>query len=126
MSPSGRGARRTGPVFLERANYGYRRMTDAVRLLPLIGAILWLVPLLWTRGDTANSVALLYVFGTWLVLVVVAGLLARGLGQGGWSDEPTDPREDEGADAAPGDASAGARRETPARTADRKRSERGG
>jgi len=83
-------------MFLARANYRYRRMTDAVRLLPLTGALLWSVPLLWTRGETTSSVAFLYVFGVWLVLVVLAGLLARRLGRGGWSDEQSDPRLGEG------------------------------
>jgi len=93
---------RTGPIFLERSNYRYRRLTDAVRFLPVMGAILWMVPLLWTRGETMNSAALLYVFGIWLVLVVVAALLARGLGPAGWSDEPTDPRLGQRAEISPG------------------------
>lgn len=87
---------RVGPVFLERSNYRYRRMTDAVRFLPVMGAILWAIPLLWTRGETANSAALLYVFGIWVVLVALAVLLARGLGPAGWSDEPSDPRQAQG------------------------------
>ena len=68
-----------GPVFLERASYRQRRLTDAARLMPVLGALLWAVPLLWTRGESFSSAALLYLFGVWIVLVVAAALLSRGM-----------------------------------------------
>jgi hypothetical protein len=94
--PSERLVVRSGPVFLERANYRRRRVIDAVRLLPVLGALLWAVPLLWTPGETSSSAALLYIFGIWLGLVVLAVVLSVGLGRSGWSAEQTDPRMDEG------------------------------
>lgn len=73
-------ARRTRPpVFLERDSYRQRRIRDAARMLPVLGAILCLVPLLWTRGPDGirNSTALLYIFGVWAGLILAAVLLSR-------------------------------------------------
>ncbi len=81
-----------GPVFLERAGYRRRRIVDAVRLMPVLGALLWAVPLLWSRGApgasgaeaTQSSAALLYIFGVWLLLVIGAALLSRAVRRSGW------------------------------------------
>lgn len=78
--PSGR----IGPVFLEKANYRRRRLVDAVRLMPVLGALLWAVPVLWIEGETTSSSALLYVFGIWFVLVVLAAVLSRWISGEGW------------------------------------------
>ena len=64
------------PLFLERRSYRLRRMMDAVRLLPLLGLGLWMVPLLWsTGGDGVEPVsmsrALMYIFGVWALLIAV-------------------------------------------------------
>ncbi len=59
------------PVFLERKSYRRRRLLDAVRLLPLLGLALWMVPLMWAVPTTQPSegvpmsAALYYVFGIW-------------------------------------------------------------
>lgn len=71
-----------GPVFLERQTYRMRRLMDAVRLLPLLGAALWMVPLMWPLpeaegGGIAMSSALQYLFGVWLMLVVMRLILWR-------------------------------------------------
>jgi hypothetical protein len=71
-----------GPVFLERQTYRMRRLMDAVRLLPLLGVALWMVPLMWPlpeaeSGGIAMSTALRYLFGVWLLLVVMRWLLWR-------------------------------------------------
>ncbi|MDQ2091388.1 hypothetical protein [Marimonas arenosa] len=78
---------RAGPVFLERANYRKRRLIDAIRLIPVLGALLWAIPLMWARGDTPSSAALLYLFGVWVVLVGGAALLTRALGGADWEDD---------------------------------------
>ena len=73
----------SAPVFLERRSYRQRRMMDAIRLLPLVGLLLWLVPTLWaaTDGDGVEPVrmsqAIVYVFGVWVCLILCAGTLWR-------------------------------------------------
>ena len=66
------------PVFLERSSYRKRRVMDALKLIAVFGFILWMIPTLWPDGsdpDTAPvsmSDALFYVFGVWLVLIVLS------------------------------------------------------
>ena len=68
------------PVFLERRSYRRRRMMDALRILPIVGVLLWLLPLFWpTPGDgpdgptpIAMSDAIIYVFGVWIALILAA------------------------------------------------------
>lgn len=71
------------PVFLERRSYRQRRLMDAARLLPLLGVLLWLIPLLWPQRDPAGevvavstSVAVLYIFGVWILLALIALFLS--------------------------------------------------
>ncbi|MFC3613579.1 hypothetical protein ACFORG_07385 [Lutimaribacter marinistellae] len=73
------------PVFLERQSYRRRRLNDAARLLPVLAAALFAVPLLWPSGSEGAepvpmSAAILYVFTVWALLVLVAilfGIAAR-------------------------------------------------
>ena len=68
------------PVFLERRSYRRRRMMDALRILPIVGVLLWLLPLFWPPpgagpdGPTpiAMSDAIIYVFGVWIALILAA------------------------------------------------------
>lgn len=71
----------TAPLFLERRSYRRRRLVDMARLLPVLACFLWMIPLLWSGGDgaTPTARALLFIFGTWIVLIAVAGLLSRRL-----------------------------------------------
>ncbi len=67
------------PLFLERQSYRRRRLTDLIRMLPVIGALLWAVPLLWPTGSessTRSSVAIIYLFGVWLGMVLLGALMA--------------------------------------------------
>ena len=81
-------------IFLERETYRRRRIMDAARLLPILGLALFAIPLLWpTPEDAAStgdpvpmSAAVLYVFGVWAGLIVLAflfGLKSRGWGPAG-------------------------------------------
>lgn len=93
------------PVFLERQSYRRRRLMDAARLLPLLGALIFAVPLLWPSPDASEiagqearlvqmSDAILYVFASWALLIVLSvlfGLSARHWGQ---TDSPHDPGQD--------------------------------
>lgn len=72
------------PLFLERRSYRFRRMMDAVRLLPFMVLAFWMVPLLWpvtTPEAAADPVpisnAALYVFGVWFGAIVLSFLLWR-------------------------------------------------
>ncbi|MEW9918527.1 hypothetical protein AB2B41_02850 [Marimonas sp. MJW-29] len=75
-----------GPIFLERKSYRTRRMLDAIRMLPVLGLLLWMVPLFWPLPGAPEtsaadpipmSVALRYLFGVWVALVIVCFLLWR-------------------------------------------------
>ena len=69
--------RRSPAVFLERQSYRRRRLMDTARLLPVLGALLFAVPLMWPRagegGDVAplpTSRAILYIFLVWALLIL--------------------------------------------------------
>jgi drug/metabolite transporter (DMT)-like permease len=78
-------ARLKPPVFLARTSYRQRRLRDAARLLPILGAALWMIPLLWLRksmaaeGETAQltSIGVIYIFGVWSGLILLSFLLSR-------------------------------------------------
>lgn len=79
------------PLFLARQGYRRRRVMDAARALPVLGAFLFLIPLVWT-GEAGNGAAtrvgIVYLFGIWACLIGAAGWLSRFL----------DSREDEAGD----------------------------
>ena len=73
------------PRFLARRSYRRRRLIDAARLLPVLGFILIMVPILWRPGaseapDTAFGG--LYLFAVWFGLIGAAWLVARILARG--------------------------------------------
>jgi len=79
-------------VFLERQNYRRRRLIDFIRMVPVIGAILWAVPLLWSTEEgrqVATSDAIVFVFFVWFALVGVGCVLARSLRDGNDGSERT-------------------------------------
>ncbi|MDA7427191.1 hypothetical protein PGB28_01880 [Primorskyibacter aestuariivivens] len=66
-------------MFVERQTYRKRRMQDAARFLPVIGLVLFLLPLFWPRGPEdgiAMSVAIEYIFAVWIALVAGALVLS--------------------------------------------------
>ncbi|HBM61753.1 hypothetical protein ACFSDD_16460 [Salipiger marinus] len=76
--------RRRAPVFLERQSYRRRRLMDAARVLPFLGLLLWLVPLLWPQGQEGgvrSSSAIVYLFGVWAFLVLGSAVLVYALGR---------------------------------------------
>ncbi|WP_339636628.1 hypothetical protein [uncultured Sulfitobacter sp.] len=96
------------PIFLEKRGYRQRRMLDAVRLLPFLGLMLWMVPLLWpvpeilpdatpetTEPAIAMSVALRYLFGVWALLILATWALwrrTRDVASGEAADHADGPR----------------------------------
>ncbi len=87
------------PVFLARRHYRRRRVADAARLLPLTGAILFCLPLVWKGSPEGASTvgAMLFVFGLWVVLVVLSAVIARHLR----ADETEHPARDGAAEERP-------------------------
>lgn len=66
--------------FLERSSYRQRRLRDAARMLPLFAAVLMLLPLMWPRSaadQSLTSSGIYYLFGLWVVLVLIAFVLSR-------------------------------------------------
>tara|TARA_B110000879_G_C10770890_1_gene355257 strand:- start:25 stop:303 length:279 start_codon:yes stop_codon:yes gene_type:complete len=71
-------------LFLERRSYRRRRMMDAVRILPLLCTLLFLVvPLMWPKGHEdvvalSLSTAIWYLFSVWVLAIVASfGLWRR-------------------------------------------------
>ncbi|MEO0402689.1 MAG: hypothetical protein AAF214_09975 [Pseudomonadota bacterium] len=88
---------RQPPVFLERRSYRRRRMMDALRILPVVGVMLWLLPVFWpTAADgpdapapLAMSNAVIYVFAVWVGLIAAAFALWYVLGSKSGEGEDT-------------------------------------
>jgi hypothetical protein len=72
--------REASPLFLERRSYRLRRLMDGARLMPFLGGGLWAVPMLWGgaagTGGISTSQAMLYIFGVWLALTLLAAILS--------------------------------------------------
>ncbi len=68
------------PLFLARESYRYRRLTDAARVLPFLGLLLFFLPLMWPAPATAAG--LVYLFSVWFFLILCAAWLAARLGRG--------------------------------------------
>ena len=83
---------RQAAMFLERRSYRRRRLMDALRLLPILGLMLWTLPVFWPSGPDASATsgpvpmshAVLYVFAVWIVLIALAFGLWRTL----WGEMP--------------------------------------
>lgn len=82
------------PLFLARIPYRRRRLRDAARLLPVFGAFLLILPVMWStagEGLRITSGDVVYFFLIWLLLIAVAAGFAPGLSRGeGKGDEEDD------------------------------------
>ena len=74
-------------VYLERRRYRTRRIIEALKVLPVLGIVLFGVPLLWSEG-VKTSDAMIYFFSVWLALVFAAVWLARRLAAGAVEKSP--------------------------------------
>lgn len=94
--------RATQAVFLERQSYRRRRLLDLARLLPLLGVLLLLIPLLWPGADSTGytsggdramtmSGAIIYVFSVWAALIL--GAVLFGIGARRWGGENHRPEQ---------------------------------
>ncbi|WP_246831820.1 MULTISPECIES: hypothetical protein [unclassified Thioclava] len=71
------------PLFLARRSYRRRRLMDAARLLPIVGLVLIMMPGLWHPAQTPvpdTGRGGLYLFAVWIVLILAAFAISRGLG----------------------------------------------
>lgn len=84
MSKEGR-----SPVFVERRTYRRRRMADAARMLPLLGGLLFCLPLLWAVDRPPSTTAsMFYLFSIWVLLCLVSAIVSRRLPTDAESSEP--------------------------------------
>ncbi len=84
-----------GPLFLKRQSYRRRRLRDLSRLLPAIGGVFFLLPILWSPGSSTEPNTAgdgIYLFLVWLGLIVVAAVLAPSLSAGADTDAVEDDR----------------------------------
>ncbi|SMX49953.1 hypothetical protein [Maliponia aquimaris] len=67
------------PHQIERQTFRRRRLIDAACALPLVGWVLWWLPLMFHHSETPvpASLALIYIFGVWLGLALIAARLVR-------------------------------------------------
>lgn len=75
-------SREPQPVFLDRKVYRLRRIADAARLLPVLGAVLFVLPMLWGGGGAQpvrTSYVMVYLFLVWFALIGVSALMSRRL-----------------------------------------------
>ncbi|CUH86174.1 hypothetical protein PH5382_00081 [Phaeobacter sp. CECT 5382] len=84
--------------FVERRTYRRRRLMDIARLLPILGALLFTVPLMWpnpdpypapdTHGGMATSAAITYIFVVWAGLIAASFVfgVAVQLWAGHWTE----------------------------------------
>lgn len=73
--------RKPAAVFVQQRTYKRRRMADAARMLPILGGILFMIPLLWLDTTTMTTArVMVYLFVVWAALAGIAGLLSRRLG----------------------------------------------
>lgn len=75
-------ARSPEPLFLARESYRRRRLGDAARVIPVLGFILLLLPVL-LKSTTG---ALIFVFSVWAVLILVMAVLSPRLSRNDSSD----------------------------------------
>lgn len=67
------------PLFLARRAYRLRRLTDAARLLPVVGTFLFLLPVFWRGGDgtmPGTATGGVYLFAVWGGLILITALIA--------------------------------------------------
>ncbi len=70
----------TRTEFLNRTTYRQRRFRDAAHWLPVFAAVLMMLPLMWpheTPDQSLTSSGIIYIFGLWAFLIVLAFVMSR-------------------------------------------------
>lgn len=85
-------------VFLEKRSYRRRRLMDASKLLPILGSLVFLVPLLWlVGGENADPVptsqVVVFIFASWAGLIAINAVFGFAVGR--WAEDwgRTDPSD---------------------------------
>ncbi len=69
-------------MFLEPRSYRRRRLIDTLRILPVCGLVLFLMPLIWPstpQDGVPLSLRGVYLYGVWFALVILTGVLSARL-----------------------------------------------
>ena len=88
---------RRAPPFLARRAYRRRRMADAARLLPFVGAFLVMVPVLRRPAESPEAdtaAGAVYLFSVWAGLILLSFLLSRWLPEGDEAGRDGDGADD--------------------------------
>lgn len=94
--PDGRNrerARAGYALFVAQGTYRQRRMKDAAGLLPVLGGILFAMPLLWMGSGEGGgpgvrtSQVMIYLFAVWGGLAILSALVTRSLRTDQGADE---------------------------------------
>lgn len=63
------------PLFLARRSYRLRRIGDAARVLPVLGVVLFMLPILSAGWSTRSGIV--YLFVIWGALILFSAVLSR-------------------------------------------------
>lgn len=77
-APAGRAGSK--PLFVVRQTYRRRRLADAARVLPFIGAAGFFLPILWRPASTPapdTAPGAVWLFGVWVAIILAAWVMAR-------------------------------------------------
>lgn len=65
--------------FLDRSTYRLRRLRDAIRLLPLLGTGLFLLPMIGGAGALSSGSVMIFLFLAWGGMILAAALIGAAL-----------------------------------------------
>ena len=93
--------RKDHTLFLEQRSYRRRRLQDAALLLPVLGGVLVLLPLVGP-GAGSTRIAGVYFFILWFALVVLGAALSRRLMRDAAADSDSETDTDAAETGEPG------------------------
>lgn len=100
------------PLFVARRSYRRRRLIDAIRLVPALGLVLFMAPVIGIPALPGQTVTTgIFIFGAWALLIGLTAWLGALLGrfpEGRETGEDSGPGGETGA-AEPGSPPGGAR-----------------
>lgn len=78
-------------TFLARSTYRRRRLIDALRVMPALGALFFLIPMLGGAAmGRSTAWSGIYLFACWFFLILMTALIVRNLAKspGGVGSDP--------------------------------------